>query len=171
MIGDWDEYVPRVYQFAHRLSGNSHDAEDITQETFLRALRGRSSLRNPGTARVWLFRIAANIWRDWTRRRRHVVARAGPLSDQRSEPAMTERTLVAQEDLTRAMTAMKELSARQQQVVFLIVCESLSVAQAAEILNCTTDAVKMNLSLARRKLRTALRDLYEELFPGGQGRR
>src|SRR3989304_8552329 len=59
-----EEHVPRVYRFALRLTGNRHEAEDLTQETFLRAWRHRRRLRDRSAARVWLFAIAANLWRD-----------------------------------------------------------------------------------------------------------
>src|SRR5712692_6946834 len=74
-----EEYVPRVYRFALRLTNNPHAAEDLTQETMLRAWRGRWLLRNPQTFRVWLFRITANLWRDQLRRGRLTVARAEQL--------------------------------------------------------------------------------------------
>src|SRR5712692_4928022 len=76
-----EEYVPRVYRFALRLTNDPHAAEDLTQETLLRAWRRRGLLRDPRAARVWLFRITANLWRDQLRRDRCRVARAGPLPE------------------------------------------------------------------------------------------
>src|SRR5438067_2836878 len=84
-----DEWVPRVYRFALRLCRDRHAAEDLTQETFLRAWRRRGRLRDERAARAWLFRITANLWRDQVRRGRLPVARAGPLDDAapgRAEP-------------------------------------------------------------------------------------
>ncbi|MGV0656131.1 RNA polymerase sigma factor SigE [Mycolicibacterium thermoresistibile] len=68
----WDELVrqhaDRVYRLAYRLSGNQHDAEDLTQETFIRVFR---SLQNyqPGTFEGWLHRITTNLFLDMVRRR------------------------------------------------------------------------------------------------------
>src|SRR5690348_5337242 len=76
-----EEWVPRVYRFALRLSNDLHTAEDLAQETFLRAWRHRERLRDKRAARVWLFRITANIWRDQLRRTRSLVARAGSLEN------------------------------------------------------------------------------------------
>ena len=72
-----EAWVPRVYRFALRLCNDPDAAADLTQETFLRAWRRRDRLRDERAARVWLFRIAANLWRDQLRRGRSPVARAG----------------------------------------------------------------------------------------------
>src|SRR5207244_7362280 len=74
------ECVPRVYRFALRLTHDPHAAEDLTQETFLRAWSQFRHLREPRAAQVWLFRIAVNVWRDQVRRGRSRIARAGSLS-------------------------------------------------------------------------------------------
>ena len=71
----WDELVrqhaDRVYRLAYRLSGNQHDAEDLTQETFIRVFR---SLQNyqPGTFEGWLHRITTNLFLDMVRRRARI---------------------------------------------------------------------------------------------------
>ena len=69
-----EEWAPRVYRFALRLCNDPHIAEDLAQETFLRAWRHRGRLRDERVARVWLFRITANLWRDQLRRNRSPVA-------------------------------------------------------------------------------------------------
>jgi len=75
MMPSWDELVrqhaDRVYRLAYRLSGNQHDAEDLTQETFIRVFR---SLQNyqPGTFEGWLHRITTNLFLDMVRRRARI---------------------------------------------------------------------------------------------------
>ncbi|ULE31497.1 RNA polymerase sigma factor SigE [Mycobacterium sp. IDR2000157661] len=77
----WDELVrqhaDRVYRLAYRLSGNQHDAEDLTQETFIRVFR---SLQNyqPGTFEGWLHRITTNLFLDMVRRRGRIRMEALP---------------------------------------------------------------------------------------------
>jgi RNA polymerase sigma-70 factor (ECF subfamily) len=158
-----EEWVPRVYRFALRLSNDPHTAEDLTQETFLRAWRQRGRLRDVRAARVWLFRITVNLWRDQLRRGRSPVARAGPLAGSeigRSLPP--EQLAVGQEELTRALEAMADLPPRQREVLYLSACEGLATAEVAEVLGISADAAKANLSLARKKVRQQLHDL----FPG-----
>src|ERR671917_209060 len=68
----WEELVrehgDRVYRLAYRLSGNAHDAEDLTQETFIRVFRSLSNYK-PGTFEGWLHRITTNLFLDMVRRR------------------------------------------------------------------------------------------------------
>jgi len=160
------EYVPRVYRFALRLTHDAHAAEDLTQETFLRAWSRRGLLREPGSIHVWLFRIAANLWRDQLRRGKLPVARAAPLPEDCASSEQTPQHRAGeQEDLRRALEAMDALPERQRQVLYLSACEGLAAAEIAVVLNISNDAVKANLSLARKKIRQDLKDVYEDRFP------
>ena len=161
-----EAWVPRVYRFALRLSDDPHAAEDLTQETFLRAWRQRGRLRDARSARVWLFRITANLWRDRLRRGRSPVARAGPLAD--TEPARApppERLVAGQEELSRALEALAALPPRQREVLYLSACEGLTTGEVAEVLGISADAAKANLSLARKKMRQQLPDLFADPTP------
>ncbi|MFO0810578.1 MAG: RNA polymerase sigma factor [Gemmataceae bacterium] len=149
-----EELAPRVYRFALRLSGDRHAAEDVTQEAFLRAWRTRDRLREPRAARVWLFRIVANVWRDRARRGRLPVERAGPLVD--AEPCRTaqpERLVAGREELARALAALDALPPRQRDVLYLTACEGLTATEVADVLDINANAVKANLSLARKAVR------------------
>jgi RNA polymerase sigma-70 factor, ECF subfamily len=159
------EYVPRLYRFALRLTRDSHAAEDLTQETFLRAWRSHGRLRDPGAVRGWLFRIAANLWRDQLRRGKLRVARAGPLPEGYAASVRTPETKADDdEDLRRTLAAMDRLPGRQREVLYLSACEGLSATQISAVLEISADAVKANLCLARKKLRLELEDLYRDRF-------
>ena len=71
----WDEIVrahsTRVYRLAYRLTGNQHDAEDLTQEVFVRVFRSLGSY-TPGTFEGWLHRITTNLFLDSARRRQRI---------------------------------------------------------------------------------------------------
>lgn len=161
-----EEFVPRVYRFALRLTGDPHAADDLAQETMLRAWRSRGRLRHPQAARVWLFRIAVNLWRDQLRRGRSSVARAGPLpEDHPGRTPAPDRQASGHDDLRRALAALDRLPERQREVLYLNACEGLPAADIAAVLGIQGDAVKASLSLARKKLREELHDLFEDLFP------
>ncbi len=161
-----EEYVPRVYRFALRLTGDRHRAEDLTQDVLLRAWRHRDRLRDRGAARVWLFQIAANLWRDDVRRQQRRPRQVGPPADEQHGTAMPpDREAILQEDLRRALEAMDGLPARQREVLYLHVCEELSLAEIAAVLQISTDAVKASLSVARKKLRRQLTDVCRDRFP------
>ena len=160
------EYVPRVYRFALRLTHDPHAAEDLTQETFLRAWKRQSLLRNPHALQVWLFRIAANLWRDQLRHGKLPVARAGCLPEDYAANVPTAQQRVDdEEDLRRALDAMEALPERQREVLYLSACEGLSAADISLVLRISMNAVKASLSLARKKLREKLKDLFEDRFP------
>jgi RNA polymerase sigma factor (sigma-70 family) len=152
-----EEWAPRVFRFALRLCEDPHVAEDLTQETFLRAWRQRARLRDERAGLVWLLKITANLWRDQVRRGRAAVAQARPfLKDNPGPDQSPERVAAGREELARALAAMAELPARQREVLYLSACEGLASAAIAEILGISADAVKANLSLARKRMRERL---------------
>jgi RNA polymerase sigma-70 factor (ECF subfamily) len=68
------EHLDRLYGFCVRVTGNTHDGEDLLQDTLIRAMSAYEGLREPGRARSWLFKIATNVWRDHDRSRAREVA-------------------------------------------------------------------------------------------------
>lgn len=147
-------WVSRVYRFAVRLCGDRHAADDVTQETFLRAWPRRKKLRDESAMRAWLFRIAVNVWRDRCRRNQSPIAQARP-ADQELISMMPwpDRLAEHQEELVLALQAMDRLPDRQREVLYLCACESMTPTEAAEILGTTPEAAKASLSVARKKVR------------------
>jgi RNA polymerase sigma-70 factor, ECF subfamily len=160
-----EEYVPRVYRFALQLTHNSHAAEDLSQETFLRALRSGGLPSNPQAARVWLFRITVNLWRDQLRRGKLWVGRAeGLVEDPPSRLPAPDQAVADLEELGLALKALETLPDRQREVLYMSACEGLAVAEIAEVLGTRPDAVKSNLSLARKRMRQMLQNLFQNPF-------
>lgn len=165
MRGLLEEHVPRVYRFALRLTGDPHQAEDLTQETFLRAWRGRKRLRDPDALRLWLFKIAVNLWRDRVRRARRAPQPAdSPIDGQASPSASPVQQALQREEVARALTALDSLPPRQREVLYLNAREALSIAQIADVLGVSHEAVKSSLSLARKRMRRQLGDLCPNPF-------
>jgi RNA polymerase sigma-70 factor (ECF subfamily) len=154
-------HLGTVYRYALRLTGRGELAEDLMQETLLRAWRSRAKLRDSSVARVWLLRIATNLWTDELRKGKF---RPRGLD---IEPLCTKPTpgVVAheKENVKQALAAMDELPQRQRQVLYLISCEGLSQNEVSEILGIEVTAVKASLSLARKEMRRQLSDLYQEV--------
>ncbi len=147
--------IPGLYRFAQRLSGQRERAEDLTQETLLRAWRNRGQLRDGQSARVWLFRILVNLWRDQLRQSNHrpvMEPTAESVIDRAPEPF---QTLGDREELHEVLKVLEQLPPRQREVLHLSAVEEFRVAEIAEVLGISPNAVKVNLCEARKKMRDA----------------
>jgi RNA polymerase sigma-70 factor (ECF subfamily) len=156
-----EEHLGTVYRYALRLTGKAELAEDLAQETLLRAWRSRAKLRDSSVMRVWLLRIATNLWTDELRKGKYWPRRLD------SEPQCTKPTpgIVAheRENVKRALAAMDNLPQRQRQVLYLTTCEGLSQNEVSDVLGIEVTSVKASLSLARKEMRRQLSDLYQEV--------
>lgn len=154
-----EEHLGSVYRYALRLTGRPELAEDLAQETWLRAWRSRQNLREVRATRVWLFRIATNLWTDQLRRGRF---RTEPLDTDppcpRPSPDLVNDD---RENVRLALAAMDQLPHRQRQVLYFITCENLAREEVAAILEISETAVNSNLSLARKEMRLRLKEVYE----------
>jgi RNA polymerase sigma-70 factor (ECF subfamily) len=149
-----------VYRFALRLTGNRQEAEDLAQDTFLRAWRHRGGLKDTAAARAWLFTITKNLWSDRLRRKGRRPARVEPLQeDQRSSAVAADHELIVQEDVRRVLEAVDSLPPRQREVLHLHACDGFSLGEIAAILGISTDAAKANLCEARKRLRRQFREI------------
>ena len=149
-----DEYLPQVYRFALRLTGSEQEAEDLAQETFLRAWRRRRQLREPRATAVWLLTITRNLWNDRLRRKSRRPLAVEPLEDiHEARASGPEDNLMAREDLHRVLEAMNSLPPRQREVLCLFACEGLALGEIAEVLGITADAAKASLCEGRKRLR------------------
>lgn len=156
-----EEHVGNVYRYALRLAGRTDVAEDLTQETMLRGWRNRHSLRDPRVTRVWLLRIATNLWNDQLRTAKfRTVSLESEPACPRVLPAIANQE---QENVRLALAAMDELPPRQRQVLYLVTCEELGHGEVAAILEISEAAVKSNLSVARKEMRRRLKPMYEEV--------
>ena len=161
----FEVYAGTVYRYALRLAGRPEVAEDLTQETLLRAWQHRHALRDERAARLWLLRVAQNLWTDQLRRQKfrpETMTQELPCPRPLPTDEGDKREAVA-----LALAAMDELPPRQRQVLYLVSCEELTHEEVGNVLQIPVGAVKSNLSLARKEMRRRLRDVYEATR-GGQ---
>jgi RNA polymerase sigma-70 factor (ECF subfamily) len=161
-ISDFDadlcECLPRLRRFAHALSRDRADADDLAQATVERALRSKAKWL-PGTRLdSWLFRIMRNLWidkvRSRVRRRRHEApSEDGVVCSFDPRPAIQ-----ASIDLNTAMKAMERLPAEQREVVSLILIEGLGYREASELLDLPIGTVASRLTRGRMALLAMLGD-------------
>ncbi|AMV21539.1 RNA polymerase sigma factor [Planctomyces sp. SH-PL14] len=134
-----------VYRYACRLTGNAADAEDVTQQTFLRAQRALSQLRDAERADRWLLRIARNEFLRVPRR---------PLA--RMEVDLPAPSVGAKEDAEEVAEALRELAEEFRVPLLLFYFEELSYREIAEELGIPLGTVMSRLSRGRDYLRERL---------------
>jgi RNA polymerase sigma-70 factor (ECF subfamily) len=146
-----NEHWTAVYRLLYSLTGNPHDTEDLTQETFLRALKRLDTFR-PGTRmRAWLLRIASNAFFDLCRKRQRLPI--DPLSEDppgSAPPPGHAQETAEQCDLVKA--ALEELSELTRLVFHLRVQEDLSFREIAELAGTSEQAARWHMHHARTKL-------------------
>ncbi len=157
----WEDHLDVVYRYALKLTRDPQQASDLAQEAMLRGWRGRAALREPAAARVWLLRIATNLWTDRLRSKGHEPQRLTEPPPSRG-PSIA-RQLIHQEQVTMALAAIDELPPRQRQVVHLVTVEQMSHDEVAAVLGISPAAVKANLAAGRKELRERLRVVYEDV--------
>jgi RNA polymerase sigma-70 factor (ECF subfamily) len=167
----WDELVrqhaDRVYRLAYRLSGNQHDAEDLTQETFIRVFRSVQNYQ-PGTFEGWLHRITTNLFLDMVRRRARI--RFDSLGDDAEEripgkeisPEAVYTDAHMDPDIEQALNA---LAPEFRAAVVLCDIEGLSYEEIAATLDVKLGTVRSRIHRGRTQLRQAL----EHRAPSGKG--
>ncbi|MDV3124381.1 RNA polymerase sigma factor SigE [Mycobacterium sp. 21AC1] len=157
----WDELVrqhaDRVYRLAYRLSGNQHDAEDLTQETFIRVFRSVQNYQ-PGTFEGWLHRITTNLFLDMVRRRGRIRMEAlpedydrVPADDPNPEQIYHDSRLGA--DL---QAALDSLPPEFRAAVVLCDIEGLSYEEIGATLGVKLGTVRSRIHRGRQALREYL---------------
>jgi RNA polymerase sigma-70 factor, ECF subfamily len=145
----YKEFGDRIYAHAYRMLGNHHDAEDVAQETFLRALKSVDQLRQEERLTSWLYSIASNLCLDHLRRKRRLWWIPLP-SDDAGEAEAADGdvpSLVENGDLVRR--ALRALPAKDALCLVLRTSEGFSASEVAEIMECTESAVWSRLARAR----------------------
>ena len=157
----WDEVVrthsARVYRLAYRLTGNPHDAEDLTQEVFVRVFRSLASY-TPGTFEGWLHRITTNLFLDQVRRKARI--RFDALPDDAERLPSTDRGPAQVYDDTHfdhdVQAALDALPPDFRAAVVLCDLEGLSYEEIAATLGVKIGTIRSRIHRGRSQLRAAL---------------
>jgi RNA polymerase sigma-70 factor (ECF subfamily) len=141
--------VPSLRAFAISLSGNVDRADDLVQETMLRALANINSFQ-PGTnMSAWLFTILRNLFRsEYRKRRREVEDTDGSYADSlKSQPEQVGRV-----EFEEFRTALGKLPPDQREALILVGASGFSYEEAAEICGCAVGTIKSRVNRARGRL-------------------
>lgn len=142
-----------VFRFAYARLQNEDDANDLTQEVFLRLGSYRRPVFRRARFSTWLYRVTANLAADEWRRRQRVTTVAG-----NDEEAEAPANPAAAKDLDRVLALLPELPERQRETLVLRILEGWSVAETAAAMGISNGSVKTHLHRALESVRRQLED-------------
>lgn len=167
------QHSPRVYRLSYRLTGNPYDAEDLTQDVFVRVFRSLDTYR-PGTFEGWLHRITTNLFLDQVRRKQRIRFDALPddSGDRMRSPTPDPERAFEHHNLDLdVQAALAQLSPEFRAAVVLCDIEGLSYEEIAETLGLKLGTVRSRIHRARAQLRTHLAHRGPRATPHAAGRR
>ena len=162
-----EKYKRTVYRIAMQITQNHADADDVMQESFIKAYRSIHTFRQDAAFETWLYRIAVNEALNFVKRRdrrreyafdEETEAAIDPVTLRKAQEARDPHLLAEKAELRQWVTkAVNSLSLKHRTVVHLHEFEGLTHAEIAAILNCSEGTVRSRLHYARKKLRTLLK--------------
>ncbi len=168
-----NKYSSKIYHLAMRILSDPHQAEDVLQETFLKAYRSIGSFEGRSSISTWLYRIAANEALMIVRRRKPEAALVDEKDQDDDENTnettvtdwccMPEEELLTNESRKFMNEAIQNLSPALRVVFMLRDIDGLSIKETAEALDLSEAAVKTRLLRARLSLREQLSKYYHEM--------
>jgi len=144
--------LPRLRRFAHALSRNPADADDLTQATIERALRSSEQWQQGTRLDSWSYRIMRNLWIDTARSRSRKAAREAPEEEGLNVGEDPRNAMDEALDLQRMMAAMSRLPDEQREVVALILVEGFGYREVSEMLDLPIGTVSSRLVRGRTAL-------------------
>lgn len=141
--------VPRLRAFGVSLCGSVDRADDLVQETLVRALANIDSFRQGTNLTAWLFTILRNHFRSEYRKRRREVE---DIDGRHTESLKTHPEQIGHVELAEFRAALAKLPADQREVVILVGASGFSYEEAAEICGCAVGTIKSRLSRGRAQL-------------------
>ena len=163
-------YWDRIYAMVHQLLRNPQDAEEVTQDAFIRAHRGLVNFRGESAFSTWLYQIATNLarnryWYWWRRKRDKTVSFDQPVSESNETPLSElfaaeletpEDATVTQEFIDRIAYSMEKISPKHREILILRNVKNLSYEEIATILGISVGTVKSRIARARESLRAKM---------------
>ncbi len=163
----FEAHFQAVYNYALNLSGDPALAEDLTQETFIRAHRSLSRFGPPWKFRPWLFQITRNLLQDHARRQHDLPELDEAVALMRDPQPGPEQTLLSSERSARIRNALRRLPPHHREALILRELEGLSYDEIAMTMGVSSQYIKVLIHRARAKFQEnyAVRLLAEEPLP------
>ncbi|MCM3439598.1 RNA polymerase sigma factor [Metabacillus halosaccharovorans] len=161
----YEEYSVSLFKYIFSMVQESQTAEDILQETFLKAYQYQIHINDKNKVRNFLFRIAHNCTMDFFRKESKIRRLLNGLSKETKVYPSAEKIVEVKEESKRLLDALNGLKVAQKQVILLRKVQGFSIRETAEILNFTESKVKTTLHRANKNLEKLLlkEEDYEEI--------
>lgn len=149
-----NRHMPVVFRVSYRMLQDRAEAEDVTQETFLRLWKALPSWQPKAKLSTWACTVALNLCRDRLRKKKPVLMDELP---EHVDPALRpEQALASNQAQARIHAGIQALPERQREALSLCALEGLSNIEAADMMEITVHALESLLARARRKLKVTL---------------
>lgn len=148
------EHMPVIYRVAYRILRDEAEAEDVTQETFLRAWKALSDWKPEAKFSTWACTVAVNLCRDRLRKSKPILMESPP--EKTDAALMPDQLLASKQAISRIEKHIASLPERQREALILSSLEGLGNKQAAAAMGITVHALEGLLGRARRRLKHVL---------------
>ena len=164
----FEGYKRLVFHMAYRLTGNTHEAEDVVQEVFIKVYRGLKGFRQECSLKTWILKITINLCRNYHRRKKlfsFLSLSRGSQEDGEDPPFEMStqedpsETFFHRQRLDVLNKAMKRLPRRQREVFIMKHLEEMKIREIAEVLGCSEGAIKATLFKAIHRLLPIMKEM------------
>lgn len=131
-------YYKQIYYYLYRMTGNKEIAEDLTQETFLKAFKALPNYEERMRFKAWLYKIATNLVSNYLTREKQTIL---PISETESYSVDPEKEIIGDEEIKLLRSSLDKLPPRQKEALILAKYEGLKGEEIAKILNLKPNAV------------------------------
>jgi len=149
----FERHHVRLYNFLWRLTGGKNTSEDMVQEIFFRILKYRHTYRGESKFLVWMYQIARNVHIDHLRKYKKEISLDERWEEEIAPDLQPGEVLEKDQDLTLLQNALNQLPTRKKEILLLSRFQNLKYREIAELLQCSIDAVKINVHRAMKELR------------------
>jgi RNA polymerase sigma-70 factor, ECF subfamily len=155
------QYIDHLFRYAMVLARNRSEAEDLVQETYVRALGAVERLRPDSNVKVWMFTILRNVWRNQLRSQR-AAPRIVELDSERVGTFQDPHAvLVTKMEGELVREAIRQLPEDAREIIVLREYEDMSYQEIADLLDCPLGTVMSRLGRARSRLRMLISQIAE----------
>jgi RNA polymerase sigma-70 factor (ECF subfamily) len=155
----FERHHVKLYNFLWRLTGDKNTSEDMVQEIFFRILKYRHTYRGESKFVVWMYQIARNAHIDHLRKHKKNFSLEDSWEEEVSSDLQPNEVLEKDQDLTILHQALNKLPVRKKEILLLSRFQNLKYREIAELLQCSIEAVKINVHRAMKELKKNYLDL------------